>query len=82
MWVTQSPHPPPRSFFRFGGMQSQEMSGHLPQSASNGKGSWEGVQGHLSVPMDRHQPWKTPEVHFCINVLSGSPPPQKKKRSY
>lgn len=69
---------PPPQFLQVWGMQSQEMSGHLPQPASNGKGSWEAVQGHLSVPMDCCQPWKTPEIHFCINVyLDPHPPPKK-----
>lgn len=67
-------------FLQVWGVQSQEMSGHLPQLASNGKGSWEGVQGHLSVPMDCCQPWKTPEVHFCINVYLDPRPPLKKDR--
>lgn len=72
------PNRAPPSFFRFGVCSLRRCQGIFPQPASNGKRSWEGVQGYLSVPMDCRQPWKTPEVHFCINVYLDLHPPQKK----
>lgn len=57
-------------------MQSLEMSGYFPHPASEWKRKVERCSRTLGVPLDCHQPWKTPEVPVFINVYL-DPHPQK-----